>query len=351
MKNISYLAGVLAAGILVFGGARTGEAQELKVSGFVDIILTLMDEASDDAGTDSDGDAANSSEKKFGVSGEVDFEYTAGPVVARLDLDIPSSGNEAIGVVPDDDIGIEQAKFIWTVPGLEVANIALTAGAFNAPIGFEGQDAPDLYQITNGQLWGLVPSNLAGVMVSGGAGPVALDVYFANEWRANDAEENSIGGLLTITPVEFASVAVGYLTSPDGAGVAPGADGDGSILDVVASLEAPLPVMPDVTGLLVGEFLQDENNTGWAAVASVTHATPSYPHTLTVRFDSVDCDDGTTYAPCGGAAATPTSLTVAGLLGLSENLFVNLEWNTFDPDVSGADSTDMLLLEFIATLN
>jgi hypothetical protein len=42
---------------------------------------------------------------------------------------------------------------------------------------------------------------------------------------------------------------------------------------------------------------------------------------------------------------------VAGLLGLSENLFVNLEWNTFDMDVPGVDSTDMLLLEFIATLN
>jgi hypothetical protein len=347
--------GLWVAGMLLTGGAGTGLAAEesaLKVSGFVDTVLTLADQSQNAKNMDpssvcfdSNGNANNCTKDKTGVTGEVDFEYTKGPVVARMDLDIPSIGNEAQGLSPVGDIGIEQAKFDYTVPGGEPAGLVLTGGAFNAPIGFEAQDAPDLYQTSNGQLWNMVPSNIAGFMVSGAAGPVSGSVYFGNEWRANNAEENSVGALVSVAPVEVASLSVGYLTSPKHA-----AGGDGDTLDAVAQLKGT--VAPMLDGLLVFEYLHNDNNNGWAVVANAMHNTDMFPHGLTVRYDSVDCGNHSAY--CGGIGATsdstPHTLTVAGTVNLAENLSTWLEWKRSDPDVSGVDPTDLLTLEFIALL-
>jgi hypothetical protein len=329
---------LFVAVFLVAGGASFSYAGDLEVSGFADIITVLSDEVTDDLCSDADGKSANCVELKTGVTAEVDLEYSEGPVTFRLDLDIPSIGNEAAGVGPAaGDIGIEQAKFVWAIPGGDQFGLSLTGGAFNAPIGFEAQDAPDMLQTTNGQLFFLVPSNLAGFMVSGGTEPITVDLYFANEWRLNQAEENSLGALVTLTPIEMASLAVGYITSPEGAG-------DEDVIDVVAT--GTISPMDMVDLLLAGEFLTDENNTAFAVVANVTHNTPTYPHGLTVRFDSVDCDTASAY--CGGEA-TPTTLTVAANVALADNLSTVLEWNTVDPDVSGVDEFDTILLEFVAT--
>jgi hypothetical protein len=360
MKKMNFVLSLFAAGVLVLFGTGQSLAGDLKVSGFADIILTLMDESSDDATVDSDGESANSTERKTGVSAEVDFEYTEGPVTFRLDLDIPSIGNEATGLTPVGDIGVEQAKFVWAIPGGDPFGLSLTGGAFNAPIGFEAQDAPDLYQTSNGQLFALVPSNLAGFMATGGVDMVSLDVYFANDWRGTSSgtllgEENSIGGLLTVTPIEQASLAVGYITSPE-VDPAVGAT-DENVLDIVVS--GTITPMEMVNLLLAGEFLTDENNTAFAVVANLTHNTPTYPHGLTVRFDSVDCDEGSFYCTTLGIPdgdgdgltdeATPTSITVAAFVALADNLSALLEWKTFDPDASGLDETDMATLEFVAT--
>ena len=343
-KFMRLLSLFVVIGSLSAATAYAEEAPAVKISGFADIIIDLSDEALDDVCADSDGKPANCAERKTSVVGEVDFEKQNGPLTFRLDLDIPSIGNEAAGTAPRTDIGIEQAKFIWAVPGAEAGKLTLTGGIFNAPIGFEAQDAPDMLQTTNGQLWALVPANLAGVMFSGGAGPVAVSVYAANEWRANDAEENSMGGLLTLTPVDIVSLSVGYLTSPDAAGaVAPAVEGDGNVLDAVATLT--VPATEKVNTLLAVEFLQDEHNSGLGVTANVTHNT-SHPHGLTIRYDSVDCDLESIY--CGGERK-PTSLTVAGNVALAENLTTVLEWRSNDPDISGVDATDVILLEFIAT--
>lgn len=363
MKRQKLVLSLFSTVLLMVNGIGLSYAGELKINGFADTIWTLSDEAKDNAGTkDSDGNAANSTERKVDVTGEVDIEYNEGPVTFRMDLDIPSSGNEANGLVPGvpprvpkGDIGIEQAKFVWAIPKGEPYGLSLTGGAFNAPIGFELQDAPDLYQTSNGQLFGLVPANLAGVMVSGGTDMVALDVYFVNEWKGTlgtTGEENSVGGLLTIAPIEQASLAVGYLTSnvdkaSTATGLAPG-EGDGDILDIVAS--GTISPMPMLDVLLAFEYLTDEFNDGWAIVTNVMHNT-AHPHGLTIRYDSVDCDAGSNYCriATGGTSRTPTSLTVAAILEVAENLSTLIEWRTNDADVSTASSTDLLTWEFIAT--
>lgn len=365
MNRMKAVIGIGVGILLIAGSAGVGRAadSELKVSGFADIIFTLADQANNPSNvsppcTDSNGNPDNCTKDKFSATGEVDFEYTNGPVVVRMDLNIPADGTESVGLVPGapaGDIGIEQAKFEWSIPGGDPVGLLLTGGAFNAPIGFEAQDAPDLYQTSHGQLWNLVPSNLAGAMLSGGVGPVSGNVYFANEWRANNAEENSVGGLVTIAPVEFANLAVGYLTSPKHtAAAAPTVDGDGDILDVVLTAYQG-EVLPEVTGLLVGEVLHDKNNDGWATVLNVMHNTPSFAHGVTFRYDRVRCEAGSAYCSTLGAPltinTTPISVTVAGTVNLADNLSTWLEWKRFNSDVPGTKSTDLVTLEFIATFN
>ena len=80
MRNKIILPFLVAAGLVLFGGLGISQAGELKVNGFADVILTLMDEFSDDDTVDSDGNLANATEKKFTTDGEIDFEYIAGRV-------------------------------------------------------------------------------------------------------------------------------------------------------------------------------------------------------------------------------------------------------------------------------
>lgn len=325
--------GLIVASFVILGGAGLSHADDLKITGFADIILTLSDESGDDLARDADGKLANSKNLKTGVTGEVDFEKAAGPVTFRMDLDVAGAA-------------IEQAKFTYMIPGADAWGLSLTGGAFNAPIGFEAQDAPDMLQTSNGQLFGLVPSNLRGLMLSGGMEMVNANLYFANEWRGTTSpplplpgggllgEENSIGGLVTVKPIEMASLAVGYITSPEKAG-------DGNVLDVVASTTA-------VPNLLIAlEYLTDENNTGLGITASYTHG----PHVVTARYDSVDCDKASGYKPFGGTAAcgeaTPTSLTLAGTWALTDSLSGVLELRQDDPDTA-ADATNKATLEFVA---
>jgi len=347
MKSMKAIFGLLIAILLMAVGSGTVQAAEgdLKVSGFAAILFPVLDQWTDGLCTDHQGDGANCIERFTTGWAEVDFDYTQGPVKFRLDLDVPSLGNEATGFASSGgDVGIEQANFAWMIPGGEAFGLTLTGGAFNAPIGFEAQDDPDMYQITYGQLFLLVPSNLAGFMLSGGSGPVALDVYFANDFRGTTdgfgsllGEENSVGTRLTLTPIEPVSLVLAYITAPHG--------GDDDIFDAVLTGSGELA--PEVTGLLSGEFLMDKNNTAFAIVGNVLHHTASYPHGFTLRYDSVDCgDDGSSYC---GPKQTVTTLTAAATVYLSESLSTVLEWNRTDPDISGVDPLHQLLLEFVAT--
>ncbi|HEY5649494.1 MAG TPA: hypothetical protein VIU33_08345, partial [Nitrospiria bacterium] len=113
--------------------------------------------------------------------------------------------------------------------------------------------------------------------------------------------------------------------------------------------------------LLALEYLTDENNDAYAVVLNVQHNTPSYPHGLTLRYDSVDCDMESVYCnfvlPAAAALTedkTVSSITVAANVGLSENLSTLLEWRSWDTDdvvldSGGDDSFDFLTLEFVAT--
>lgn len=332
MKKKSTVLSFAMVGAMVFGGGSLSYADDLKVSGFGAINLDIIDEAKDNSCSDTAGTSnrTNCDELQFSVPyAEVDFEKKMGSVTVRLDLDFNGTSNNIAG----DDV--EQMRFDWALPFGQEVKLNLTGGIFNSPVGFEAQDSPDKLQITNGQLFNMVPSNLAGVQVSAGMGMIGGSLIFANDWRdygnppvtpATQAlgEENTIGATLAITPMPEVGLSVGYLDS----GLKPLE----SLLDIV--LSGTISLSSDASLLYALEYVQDEKRDGMGATLHAKHG----KHGLTLRYDMVEDDRST---------AEPTSLTVAFLCSLEENLKLKLEWRQDDPDTA-ASSTDAATVQFVA---
>ena len=335
MKKSSFVLNVLMAALIVVGSAGLGHAGDLVTSGFVDITLPLTNEVADGtcgSPATPGGTTTNCTELQFGATMEVDFEKKQGPVTVRVDLDFPvtagvGTGNNLLGAIIT-----EQMRFDLAIPGGEGLNLNLTTGVFNSPIGFEAQDAPDLLQTTNGQLFALVPSNLAGLRLSGGNDMVSGSLIFVNDWNntlpqvtAGFGEENSVGITLAVNPMPIVGLSFGYLSS---AGL-PTED----LINVIVSGT----VMPsaDLDLLYAVEFVSDEINDGLGITLNATHG----KHGATIRYDMVETT---------GSAAEPTTLTVALLCQAADNLGVVVEWKSSDPDTA-ASATDALGLEFVAT--
>ncbi len=335
MKKSMSVFSLFAAGAMVLGGAGLSHADGLKVSGFAETHVALSDEAKDGlcanpAGVDN---TTNCSELQFDASAEVDFEKTAGAVTVRVDLDFANGRkNNIVTENEPNGMQIEQAKFDWAIPAGSEFGLTFTAGIFNSPIGFEAQDSPDKLQYSNGQLFNLVPSNLAGVQISAGNDMVGGSLIFANDWNspepnstgtATHGEENSFGATLAITPMPEVGLSIGYLDSAELPTEA--------LLDIV--LSGTVMPSPDLSLLYALEYVADEVNTGMGITLNAMHG----KHGLTVRYDMVETDN---------QAAEPTTLTVAFLCSLEENLKTKLEWKQTDLDTA-ASSTDAVVLQFV----
>ncbi len=360
MKMKSLVFSLFIAGSMLFSGIGVAQADDLKVSGFGSVTLTLQDDANDPSIANGTGcadligtlNATNCTELQTGLEAEVDFEKTTGGVTFRLDLDIHDD---------TDLVEIEQAKFSYGVFENAGLGLTFTGGRFNSPIGFEAQDAPDMLQTTNGQLFGLVPSNLTGFQLSGESGIASGSVIFANDWN-NDpqggagsfAEENSIGFTLAVNPMPTANLSIGWLDSA-ATNAAPGPStpaGNETLLDIV--LSGTVAATPDIELLYALEIFSDDARDG---MGLTLHATRGH-HSLTVRYDTVETQRakagvGTNEVTGGTAAGDPetTSLTIALLCEMREGIATVLEYRTNDNDftVTGRPDNDTLLLEFVAT--
>jgi hypothetical protein len=272
------------------------------VSGYANIWTVL---SSDDA----------KKEFKSSAEAEVDFQKTDGKTTVRVDVDLAGTTT-----------ALEQAK---VTRGLK-DSLSFTAGMFNTPIGLEKQDAPDKWQTSNGQLFGLRPANVTGVMLSWWGGPAGLDVYAVNDFRAATPPagtdfDNSLGlhGTLKAGPVDLD---LGYITTDAG--------GAGDVTDVVLSTKA----VPNT--IVAFELLSDDNNDGWGLTANHTHG----QHGLTVRYDTVE------KTPTGSTTSTETSsLTVALLCSMWESVGSVIEWKSTDMPGTTPD-TDMLSIQWVAKL-
>jgi len=339
MKKGSFVLNVLMAALIVVGSAGLGRADDLVVSGFVNITLPFTNEVADatcgSPAATGDG-STNCTELQFSVNTEIDFEKKQGPLTVRVDLDFLGTGNNI-----SPTIHPEQMRFDLALPVGKELGLTLTAGVFNSPIGFESQDSPDKLQTTNGQLFALVPSNLSGLQVSGGTDMISGSLIFVNDWRNSITspgapnnvfpqsttptfdEENSFGATLNVNPMPIVGLSVGYLDSA-------GLPNEGIINVVVSGTVMP---SSDMKLLYAVELVKDENNDGLGVTLNATHG----KHGATLRYDQVD-----------NGVTEPTTLTVALSCQHADNIGVVLEWKSTDLDTA-ASATDAIGLQLVAT--
>lgn len=308
MKKINSIAYILVMmGILV---PVTSFAGKVNMSGFADIIFVV-----------SDGIAEGTSviENKFFTTAELDFETRLNnQISARLDLDLNVAGEGESG-------RLEQTYFTWMSKG----GVQLKGGLFNNPLGWEAEDAPDLYQITHGQLYdiwddqtALEGNNITGIAVSGEVGPVILMGAFLNDLQ-NVNEENSVAVIVNLSPNKSLDIEAGVITQETGAE---------SIID------ANLTYKKRMFTLGVELML------GGKEIDSAQSVTANYKFNKdingTVRFDLVDYE-------AEGIEAT-TSLTLAIAFKLHDNLSINGELRLNNDDNDPDDDGSIIRAEVVA---
>ena len=306
---------------------------DVNASGYIDTVLTVADEVRDDTTTDASGSLANDSNNKFSVDGELDFTATQGDVMARIDLDINNTHGSF------DSGEIEQAFAKWQANDA----VAVITGQLNSGIGFEAEDAPNLYQISKGQIASIIDgqtalrgNNVEGVVVNFGAGPASINVGVLDELGRN-AEANSLLLQASGSPMDGMNLEFSFVTQEDWDAVNNPTSG-GNLMDINGTY--------GMDNWFVGLELMDAADDGDGlpdnAYGLYGHIDAGNGFGATLRYDTVSYND------IGAVSVDDTtSTTLAGTWAAADNLGFNLE---FRSDDDGTDSFSTILLEAVATL-
>ncbi|RMH50905.1 MAG: hypothetical protein D6682_05950 [Zetaproteobacteria bacterium] len=310
---------LLAAGISLGGspalaGSLSDKLDNLDISGFVD---------SSYSGQNSNAAAVSSG---FGLDQvELDVAYHKVNVGFRFDLNgFPSAG----GTVQQNSL-FEQGFVHYTFNGVLDEGITFTFGKFNAPIGWELLDAPDMYQFSHAMVFhdGL-PTNLTGASIAGKLGMVDAVLYYSNKVDSNGVSTSGIragGGRIGITPMDGVNLGISYLRQGN-----PGLAATRT-LDIDFSYNA-------IDHLTIGA---EYNQVKTAATATTT--TKSGGYFITAHYDFTDMlgatyrfgtwDNDTTKA--GKATSNTVAVTTTlgeGFGALGEYRTVNNTMATATPD-------------------
>lgn len=321
--------------VLAVAGAFAGSsafAMDTTVNGFIDNIYVISDEAADTLGTDVDGDPANATEGKFSTDAEVDFTASMGAVSARIDLNV--DGTSAAG-----GVSTEQAYGAVQINDA----VGVMIGRMNNPMGFEGEDAPDLMQTSHSLVWDILDdqtsldgNNVQGAAVKGTIGEVTVMGALLNEVGGVVDDTNSFMGLVSGSPLEGLDLELSFLTQEDNTPTNSGSFEGITNFNAAYSMDAggmPVKVWLDylTAGVVVDSAFSIGGNVGLTDNIGVT-----------LRLDQVsfDKDNGDN---------SPKATTLALAWTPVENMTALVEWRNTDPDVSGADKTDALTLEGLFT--
>lgn len=289
----------------------------VEISGFVDASYTYNN--IDDANT-------------FGLDQvEVDLSRNLGDIGSlRADLEWVSDGEGGFTLDAEQgyvtlDLGMGRGEGNYPT---------LTFGKFNAPIGFELLDAPDMYQYSHALVFdnGL-PTNLTGAMLSMDlGGGIDVVVHLSNGWDQNvDANTNKmIGGRLGYSHEELGGIGFSAMRGDE-----EGLVGNLTVYDVDLTL-TPAP------GLIIGgEYnngstdLDDvlEKESSWNGYMVMAHYSVNDVLGITGRYDYFTREVESNYPSAGvstrrsGAQDHPLrleetlqALTIAPTFALTDGL-------------------------------
>lgn len=325
MKEMTAILGA----VLLLAGVSTTEVRaeedsSLKISGFVDLSY-------------SDSDEGNTYGTFSLDQVEVDFEKQIAPNLSvRADLQYGTDGCASCGdgtLGKDSLFGVEQGYVTYALP----KGIEITAGLFNAPIGFEGLDPVDMYQFSHGLVFSNgLPTNLAGLKVN--VAPVdMIDValYVVNGWDLASDNNNAktIGGRLGVTPVEGINVGLSAITGPESSD---------NTKDKRTVMDIDLTVIA-ISKLTIGaEYNSGEEDkassvtTGkdaeWTAFSVMANYSLTDKCSATLRYESFDDEEGSRLGTVGGLAQKQESMTVALGHSLGDGAGVVLEYRKDESD-------------------
>ena len=329
-----FFAGIAVVAMVVFFSAGASMAGDLEISGFVDASY-------------SDGEWSAST---FGIDQvEIDLEKKLDDKLSlRADLEYVN------GASGDFDNIIEQGYITYALDA--GTGVDITIGKFNAPIGFELLDAPDMYQFSHALVFdhGL-PTNLTGVM--GGYkfnDQVDAVAYVVNGWD-NNTDSNStktIGGRVGIAAMEGVSVGLSYITGPEGT--------NNNDKRTVFDIDVTVTTIENLT--LGFEFNSgEEDNAGdgvtdseWTGYLLMGHYDFNDIYGLTVRYDFFDDKGGARLNDGDSLKEEQTAITIAPTFVLGENAGMLVEYRLLESDqkvfAGGTeDSQSTIAVEFTYT--
>jgi len=338
MRKIIVTAGILLPSL---AAVSVAQAEEGQISGFMDTVYMLSD------GTNDPADSPLA--QKWGVTSEFDYKLNlARDVKLRIDMDLSLADNNGAGET--DSAKMEQAFISWQTSNA----LRVTGGVFNNPLGWEAEDAPDMFQISHGQIYnifdgitiddGINPpqtygtalwgNNVAGIAVSGVVGPVVITGGMLND-LGNAAEKTSFAVVVNGNIMKELEIEGGMLTE-DG--------GYERLIDVNATYK-------DALFTVGGEILLAS-----AIVDTAIGITGNYAISdqlsATLRYDTVSYE--------GNGVDNTSTITMAVGYLLEKNLGVNFEIklqnDPNDPDDAAQPNNrgiigdgDMIALEFVAS--
>ena len=312
---LTFLPTLVTVGVLATSPVAQA-ASGVSVDGFIDIIFTGVDEASD--GTGAGG--TNPTEGKFLADAEIDFSAAlSDKVTVRVDLDFQLVTNGGANVYGEDSGEIEQAYFAAAISD----NATLLGGVFNNPIGWEAEDAPALYQTSHTMNWNILDgatalhgNNVAGVAVAADMGGFTVTGALLND-LAQANEENSLALVLNASPTKEIDLELGYVTQDTGAG---------DVIDINATYSTGALTL--AAEILLADAVVDDSTMLLANYAI------DGGFGVTGRYEMINLANG----------GDDNKLTLAGSYEVAKNLSVLAEVS--DTDSSGT----MFTLEFIALI-
>ncbi|VAX16841.1 hypothetical protein MNBD_NITROSPINAE01-1110 [hydrothermal vent metagenome] len=260
---------------------------------------------------------------------ELDVEKTINSAGGlRMDIQYVNTGEN----LTTDDI-LEQG-YIWVnLP----ADLKLTFGKFNAPIGFELLDPNDMYQYSHSMVFDYgLPTNLTGAMVSGGFGMFDFAVYAVNGWDliSDDNKDKTFGGRFGVTPVEGVNFGVSGITGEEGTDAGGAKTSNLSVVDIDFTITA-------IANLVIGGELNAgtyENMSAvtpgddakWTAFLVMANYSFTDKIALTLRYDQFHDEDGARLG--NGIEETRSAITISPSYAIADGFGVLAEYRYTSSD-------------------